>query len=275
MTSVRLMPKSKVSLHKLCGCSLHKGKAKPSVTNVGKYVDSKQPKLAKNLATVLSSHGERIAKQASKSWINKMLKADDNNALIRSILDELDINDMSVDVIDSITPELVRAFQAAGILGIGQVGINTTDEITAHLDEAALAYAEDRGAELVKGLTETTTEALRGTLSDAVEEGLSAAELSKSIQESYAFDAPRANTIARTELATAHVQGNVQGWRETGQVEGKEWILGDLHDVDDECDENVDDGVVKLEEAFSSGIKFPPAHPNCICDVLPVLSEGE
>jgi len=89
------------------------------------------------------------------------------------------------------------------------------------------------------------------------------------------FSLARAAMIARTELAFAHVSGNVAGWRETGQVDRKRWILGDNHDIDDVCDDAVDAGDVGLDEEFVDGIDFPPAHPNCVCDVLPILKESD
>jgi hypothetical protein len=104
---------------------------------------------------------------------------------------------------------------------------------------------------------------------------MSADDLSDAIQEAGAFGEFRADMIARTELAFAHVQGNVEGWRITGEVELKRSILGDLHDIDDECDEAVDAGDIPLEDEFIDGYAFPPYHPNCICDVLPILREGQ
>lgn len=275
MSAIRLLPKQatppRVSLHKLCGCVLRKGK--PAVTAVGKYIEGKQAKVVRKLEAVMNAHAASLAKKAAKLWVNKMLKVDSVDAIVASILSELDLNGVSIDIIDGLTPELLRAFQSAGVIGIGQVGFTATADMTRHLDVAALAYADAHGAELVKGLTATTEDALRGTLTEAVEKGWSTQELSKSIQESFAFDSARANTIARTELATAHVQGNVQGWRETGQVEGKRSILGDLHDIADVCDECADAGVVGLNDDFVPGFSQPPYHPNCICDVIPVLSE--
>ena len=248
---------------RLCACSMKK--ATPAVTNVGKYIAKKQEDVANRIERVLSEHGSKLAKEVARLYELRLLKVSSVDAIIQAILKEIELTGVSIAVVEEVTPELIAAFKAAGILGIAQVGIDGTPAMTGHLDEAASAYAEAHGADLVKGLTVTTTEALRVTLNDAVRGGWSTQELSKAIQESLAFGAARANTIARTELATAHVQGNVQGWRETGQVEGKEWILGDLHDIDDECDDNASEGVVALEDDFSSGIAFPPAHPNCVC----------
>lgn len=257
---------------RLCGCSLRKAKAVPVETAVGRHVDAKEPKLSKKITSVLSEHGKRISDEAGKLYEKKIEKVD--TSLIDAIIAALLIGKLISDIIDVLTPQMVRSFNEAGKLGIMQVGFETSTVMLQHLDEAALTYAEAHGAELVKGLSTTTEEGLRGTIANAVKGGWSADELAKSIRDSFAFSGARASTIARTELAMAHVQGNVQGWRETGQVEKKEWVLGDLHEVEDECDENATEGAIALDDEFSSGIAFPPAHPNCICDVLPVLSEG-
>lgn len=274
MTQIRLLPKqpSRVSLTKLCGCGSLR-KAKVVNTNVGKYVAKHEDKTAKKVERVLAEHGKKIAAQVAKLYVNKMLKADSTAAIVQSILKELELTGLSVAIVESITPELLAAFNAAGIIGIAQVGINATEKIAAQIDRAAMAYADEHGAELVKGLGLTTEDALRGEITRAMKEGSSAAELAKSIRELGAFSRSRASTIARTELATAHVQGNVQGWRETGMVSGKEWVMGDLHDIEDVCDRNAAIGEVDLDAEFEDGVMFPPAHPNCICDVLPVLSE--
>lgn len=273
MTAVRLLPKAppRVSLMKLCGCSLRKANAK--TTNVGRYVAKHEDSLAKKIEKLLAEHGKATAKKAAKLYVNKMLKAQSTDAIVSTILAELEASGLSISIVESLTPDLLAAFNAAGILGIGQVGIGSTGDMLAHLDEAALAWADEHGAELVKGLTATTETALRATIAKAMTEGSSAAELARSIQAMGEFGKARAMTIARTELATAHVQGNVQGWRETGMVSGKEWIMGDLHDIEDVCDRNAAMGEVDLDAEFEDGVMFPPAHPNCICDVLPVLSE--
>ena len=36
-------------------------------------------------------------------------------------------------------------------------------------------------------------------------------------------------------------------------------------------DANAEAGVVPLDGQFPSGADAPPDHPNCVCDVLPVL----
>ena len=61
-------------------------------------------------------------------------------------------------------------------------------------------------------------------------------------------------------------------YRESGVVVGKQWITSQDEGCP-ECQANMDEGVIGLDEAFESGDTEPPAHPNCECDILPVLSD--
>ena len=273
---------------------LRKAKAAPVVTAVAKAVAKRERSLMLSIRAQMKHHGAAIASAAAKAYsaagypraLNKKawymlsdppqsLRKDDAEDFVLRILNELQVEDMSVDIVGALSAEVRQMFKQAGINGVAQVGVAASREITQHLDEAAKNYAKTRSATLVKGLSDTTRERLRTTLEDGVERGLSTEELRANIEDGAAFDESRARVIARTELANAHVQGNVEGWRETGEVEGKRSILGDLHDVPDECDDCVDAGTVDMDADFVEGLDFPPYHPNCVCDVLPVLRSTE
>jgi SPP1 gp7 family putative phage head morphogenesis protein len=77
--------------------------------------------------------------------------------------------------------------------------------------------------------------------------------------------------IARTETAKADVEGNIEAYKQSGVVSGKQWITG--AGCCDLCDE-LDGTIVEIDEDFpNEGGSGPPLHPNCRCDVLPVLTE--
>jgi len=171
-----------------------------------------------------------------------------------------------------------------------QIGLtDPATDITDQVNERAVAWARERAAELVGmrrledgtlvpnpnaewTIAENTREMLRGTVVDAIEQGTSTADLAAQLTESYAFGDARAEAIARTELARADVAGNMEAYRGSGMVSGKQWVLGSEHGEPDECDDAAALGVVALDDDFG-GIGDPPAHPNCVCDVLPVLAE--
>ena len=111
---------------------------------------------------------------------------------------------------------------------------------------------------------------LRADVADAIEEGLSNDDLADQLAENYAFSDDRAETIARTETAFADVAGNLEAYKASGQVDGKRWLAAP--DCCDDCQE-LDGEVVGLDEEFpNDGGDGPPAHPNCRCDLLPVLT---
>lgn len=146
----------------------------------------------------------------------------------------------------------------------------------------AKEYATQRAGELITQgaaggqISDTTTKMLRVTLAQAAEEGQTNEQVAKTLRESYAFSAQRAETIARTELRAADVQGNLAGYKASGVVKGTRWLLSNEHDSLDlyeECTINAMQGFVKLGEVYESGDEGPPAHPNCQCDVAPVITE--
>ena len=109
---------------------------------------------------------------------------------------------------------------------------------------------------------------IRELVEEALAEGSSNDDLADAIEGFTGFDESRAEMIARTETAFADVQGNLAGWKASGQVEAKQWATG----VDEVCDDctSLEGQVVPIGEDFPGG--DPPLHPNCRCDLLPVLT---
>lgn len=177
-----------------------------------------------------------------------------------------------------------------GVSALDHFGLAYDERIVEVTNQFAVDYARDRSAELVGmrydadgqlienpnpqwAITDATRELLRGTVREALEDGLSNDELADRIAEAYAFSDDRAETIARTETAFADVAGNLNAYKASGQVDRKQWVTAE--DCCDECQE-LDGLVVDLGDDFpNEGGDGPPLHPNCRCDVLPVLSGEE
>jgi hypothetical protein len=261
-----------------------------------RYLARETPGLTKIIHRFLQARAQEvsadiIARLFPSKFILFRLVYKVSRADVKAALDELDLQEWTV-LIGELTPVLDKTFKDAGARAIIDLGIKDTEDIVSQLDENALRYARERAAELVGKrvttsgkiinnpradmvITEGTRDYLRELVAGAVEEGMSTGELADAIEGSYAFSESRAETIARTELASAHVQGNLTTWRDSGVVEYKESVLGSEHDVDDECDENADAGPIPLEDSFPSGDDGPPYHPNCVCAVVPVVREAE
>ena len=215
--------------------------------------------------------GTGIGAQGS---VEKMMKSDtDTEAKVKQILDQLELEGFAV-ITDDIE-EILAAVTKDGVYqALLQIGLKD-DAMTEGMRQAAVDYATEHAATLIRDVTQSTRDMLRSDVTHALEEGWSTGKFTDALAENYGFSAERASTIARTEIGNADIRGNVIAYKESGVVSGKEWILGSEHDNDDDCDENAGDGVIPFDEPFSSGDMWPLAHPNCTCDVLPVLADKE
>jgi len=269
-------------------------RSKAKRTVVAEYVDKHAPRLTKRLTTIFARIARDVAAAAQKQLEHRGLEAKHTGKLVSSVrltkddlvnavLRELELEGYEDEVIRAVRPLIEEAFRDAGMYGLEQVGVDVTAEAKKNLFETAKAFAEERAAELVGkrvvagelidnpdprwAITETTRDGLRDLVTNAIDQGDSPKELADAIEEAYAFSESRAEMIARTELAYAHVQGNVEAWRESEVVEMKQSILGDNHDDEDECDDAADEGPIALEDDFEMGEFGPPYHPNCVCAV--------
>lgn len=236
-------------------------------------IATRSPKLAAKIHKWFRKEAKRVAAAIVElGRLDKLAKQQTiSQADIDLIIQELNLEGW-IALAGIITDDLGEIFKKAGIEGLDMVGIETDEKLTSQLDVRAAQWAADKSTELMT-LADSTREELRGVIADAVENGYGVDELSEAVEDSFAFSQSRAMTIARTELASAHIQGNMSGWKESGVVEQKQSILGSEHDMDDICDDNADQGPIPLDEEFESGDIAPPYHPNCVCDLLPITSE--
>lgn len=189
--------------------------------------------------------------------------------------------------VETILAPMVQAGAADAIDQINARGGIDFDVV----NKAAVDWAKDRSAELVGmkynedgelvenpkaewSIDEATRDTLRELVATATEEGWSMDTLASNIAQDTAFSDDRAMLIARTESATADVQGNMVAYREArdqvGVVVEKQWITAGDADVSEDCEANAAQGPIGLDDDFQSGADAPPEHPNCRCDVLPV-----
>lgn len=144
----------------------------------------------------------------------------------------------------------------------------------------AVAYLEAHGAELVKGIDETTRDYIRTVLIEGTSKGWSYNEMARRISERYkefAVGRPqlhidsRAHMIAVTEVGNAYAEGNLQvaqGLAAAGLKMEKAWhTVGDSR-VEAICLGNEAEGWIPLEQTFSSGHMRPLAHPACRCAMM-------
>lgn len=180
-----------------------------------------------------------------------------------------------------VEPVLTAIAQDGAAQGLAQVGASIEDLLD-QVNEQAVAWAEVHAADLVTRLAETTRDHLRGDLAASIELGMSTDQIAEVLEADYQFGEARAELIARTERAFADVRGNTLAYAASGVVGGLQWITANEGDgqVCEDCEMN-DGATVPMDESgeakepFPSGALTAPAHPDCRCDVLPVLNPEE
>jgi len=258
---------------------------KPDASTVpmAKAAPALERKLLSVISTFLSAKGEEIAKQLGDALgLEKAAPPMDEGyqSRIDDAFDEVDW-DWS-PLVKATQPILTGLAVGAGKEAAKDVGL-FDPKVTKALTVDATAYAQNRAAELVGrrinddgelednpgwSIQSATRDMLRSVITQGAEEGLSNDALAKAIRDSDAFSNSRATTIARTESAKARTAGNIAGWKATGVVAGLQWVAAP--DCCDECQE-LDGTIVAIGEGFPEG--DPPLHPNCRCNVDPVLTD--
>lgn len=269
MPGLAALADAEVTLAKAARQGRAAGRRKPQTTELGRYVERRTRALAPKLRRALQAAGKRTAKDAASAYA-RLAKDDGSKSVLDSILAELSFDDLGLTISGELAGPMLAAFRRAAALGATQVGFDA-DSIVAQVDPLAVAYAEARGGALIKDFAGTTRDAVSTVIGRAVDGGWSVDMLQEAIEGMGAFGEARARTIARTELAFAHTQGNVAAWKETGEVMGSRWVLADTHPDPDICDQAAEAGVIELDAEFAPGIKYPPGHPNCLCVCIPIL----
>ncbi len=204
----------------------------------------------------------------------RFVKADDD-------ADPADRVALSVDLssLDNLSTEIKPILQDiaddAGTVTLADLDVGSED-ITNQVFQRAVDYADNRAAELVTQITDSTRDRLREIIAQGLEDNLGRQQIADLIEAdpSGLFGEDRAELIADYEIGSANGAGALEGLdqaKEAGVDVLKEWY------PDEEacpiCLENADAGPIPTDEDFPSGDDAPLAHPNCECSLLGVVAE--
>lgn len=241
------------------------------------------------LAELMSSQIMESLRKTRKVDLAVLLKASPSvEQLAEQAINSMKLNGWAVTFMEQVKAILLNAFESGAVSGTASLGIEMTKEAITVINEGGVRYASRRAAELVGmkwvegvlidnpnplyAITETTRRGIRKQVIKSIKEGDGAEQLKERLMNDYLFSKQRSRVIARTELAFSHINGNLLAWQESGVVKGKRWLLADTHPEVDVCDFN-DGEEVLLMDLFSSGHLSPPAHPNCLCGLVPIIDE--
>lgn len=250
---------------------LMKAKAKPSTSS--KKADKKfTADLSGIVAAFLATQSKIVSAQVKKWYANKgvlagLLRKSDEGDFI----DNLDLSGTDTFFKGEFADFLQKVYGEAGRQAIEAIDAGDVVDVD-QISENAVAYAESTAGELITQIDETTRELIRAQITAAVKDGLTTAELGGELTDSQAFSAVRADRIARTEVVNAHVAGNVESWKASGQVQQTQWITAEDELTCVICSGN-DKQIRDFGAEYPSGDTAPTAHPNCRCDVSAVLDK--
>jgi len=178
--------------------------------------------------------------------------------------------------------ELIAQQEARSVLGrvgASDVVFDVKDpHVQAAVDRLILRFCEATNAATNREIGSAIAE-LRQSLGAGLDEGEGIRELTRRVEG--IFDKAsqyRARRIAATETSRAVHFGQQLGAEQSGVVTGKQWIAST-----DGCPLclSLHGTIVPLSGQFPhdpepgpySGRPFPPAHPNCRCDMIEVVGE--
>ena len=210
---------------------------------------------------------------------------------IDRLISELDF-DLTQDELQVTLDKLTELYSQLGELAVNDAmaAINVADKIVLEdsLDYVK-EYAVNRTAELIgksidengkiidnpdasMAITDTTRDEIASLVENAIANGATNDELAQELADAYGFSSERAEMIARTETNIADNDITLNTYK-NGGVEKKQWWTANDDLVSEECMANQDDGVIGINENFSSGDEAPPTHPNCRCTILAVFED--
>ena len=159
-------------------------------------------------------------------------------------------------------------------------------------------YLLDAGRRIGESVTDTWRKQIRESLIAGIEAGENIRQIADRIRAIQGADFVqwKAEQIARTETGFAQIAGSIEGWRQSGVVAGKRYVLApdacpfcraiaaEYEKVNLALDQPFRSLGSTIEAEFPNGkrrilridyraLQGPPIHPNCRCALQPIIKE--
>ena len=220
---------------------------------------------------------EEMFRQKVEKFINKLVdkalaKVPDEVAEMQNkqlFIDEDEIVAATLDF----TPLLTEISIAAGT-----EALNLINSDAPYLANNLRPEIRKRVELFAGSMIDTDKNKLIDMIAEGIQDGLSIPQIRNNIIDDFSdYSKMQAERITRTEVLRASNQAALDAWKESGVVEGKQWLTAP--GADEECSVYEGEIVYDLGGSFySSENEFadgdPPIHPNCRCVVLPVLADS-
>lgn len=269
------------------------GEEEPTADEDIRTDEKKTPAMQIATATegALKAVRERLEKALQQEEIRSVTgKARGRKEAVRRILKSLE------GVKGVLLEELVAALTTASAGG-GSAGIARVNEIlrasgrqvvTPQLSDALAKAIQTQASTLVAGIVDESVERFASGLGQT----FSVDKEIERLQSSYGFDRQRAEVVARTESARAYHEGQIDAWKESGTVTEKHFLkaanacqfcdaveaqfgegrksigIGDPMLRSGSTIKGSKGGTLKIGRTSQGTV-----HPNCRCDIVPVLED--
>lgn len=261
----------------LIGKQIRAGKLQPSSIDAMNRV---YYTMRKSLAVMQTTAFRVIEKQLAKRKKYKKADEGDLDPELQQLVD--DIMEAIASQFASIPNDVFQSMREAVLRGAGEGLIQvdvTEDNIIEQVNQVARDWADDRAAEMVGmkwdadgaliqnpnpkwAITDSTRNQIQTIITDVFSEEAPTMEaIAARIQQAGTFSDSRAKMIAKTEVISAEVNGNLEAWKGSGIVTKVQVLLSNDHDDDDECDDWADGGPYSITLIPF----FFPFHPRCEC----------
>ena len=194
------------------------------------------------------------------------------------------LQDFIAIVPEEIVPVMERMLEASGRAAISGLGVEVGFDVT---NPEVVRWLRTYAIRLAGEIQQSTVDAINRVVRRGITEGATNDAIADSISDSGVFDRSRALTIARSETARAYTHGTEEGWRQSGVVAGKKWLLapnacqfckaaaaqysvgavplGRPFYTQGQTLTGTDGGKLRLDYDDVDG---PPLHPNCRCSLI-------
>ena len=122
-----------------------------------------------------------------------------------------------------------------------------TPAINRFIDSKALKFANE--------VNDTTADKIKNIIKEGINDGEGIDTISEKLNDIFDNKA-RVETIARTETAMAINESHNEAWKQSGVVDYKEWVAT-RDERTRESHAEMDGEVIKLNERYSNGLRFP------------------
>jgi hypothetical protein len=196
---------------------------------------------------------------------------------LRALIRAVEAEPFSEEARDELRAALEQLAQHASAAAARHVleAVGADDPATAaaltQASENAIAWAAARTGNLITQVSGTTRDIVNQLTANAIASGITNDDLAARLDDAFLFGADRAQMIAQTETQFAANYGALEGYKASGVVRGKGWAG---EDPCDDCEMNVEAGVIPLDEDFPTGDPAPPGHPRCKCSIYASVMVG-